>query len=161
MRSLWLALAALTVLAGCAPKSKVLPEEAVEFRAFRRIGASPFGDKTGRGPQVAVAIEAALEGAGYEPVDHKELLKVLEEHKPDRELGLGIEALELLRTKVGADAVVFGRMAPDWSFATVTLVEGETGNSVLHAIMRPRKGKAFASPDDVGAEFVRILSKLK
>ena len=157
----WLALAAVAALAACAPRSQVLPEEAVEFHSFRHIGASPFTDNTRRGPDVAVAIEAALEKAGYDPVDHKELVAVLDQHKPDKQFGLGIEALEYLRSKAGADAVVFGRMAPDWSFAAVTLVEIEAGNPVLRAVLRPRKGKTFAGPDEVAAEFVRVFVKLK
>lgn len=156
-----LVLAVVSLLAACAPRSRVLPEEAVDFRAFRHVGAAPFTDNTKRGPQIAAAIEAALERIGYDPVDHKELVAILEQYKPDKQFGLGIEALEYLRGKAGADAVVFGRMSSDWSFAAITLVEIEAGNPVLHAVLRPRRGKVFATPEDVAAEFVRVFVKLK
>jgi hypothetical protein len=157
-------LVALLALIGCGGrKSQVMPEEAVDFRSYRHIGVSAFLDKSGKGQAVADAIDAALQQAMYEPVDQKLLAQLLEKYKPDREVGYGIEALEAIRAKSGADALLLGRMAPDWSAASVTMVETDTGASVLHAVLRPRgrKKKAFATPEEVAQEFLRVYTKLR
>jgi hypothetical protein len=56
-----------------------------------------------------------------------------------------------------------GRMAPDWSAASITMVETNTGAPVLHVILRPRgRGKkAFATPQEVAQEFARVFAKLR
>jgi hypothetical protein len=53
-------------------------------------------------------------------------------------------------------------MAPDWSAASISLVDTETGESVLRVLLRPRdrKRKAFARPEEVVEEALRVLAAL-
>jgi len=157
-------LAALFALTACGgPKSEVRPEEAVNFGSYRRIGVTAFVDRSGKGQAIADAIDAIFQREMYEPIDQKALALVLAKYKPDRELGYGIEALEMIRSQSGADALILGRMAPDWSAASVTMAETSTGAPILHALLRPhgRKKKAFATPEEVAQEFDRVFAKLR
>ncbi len=159
-----MALAAVLVLTGCGGrKSQVMPEEAVNFASYRRIGILAFADKNGKGQTVADAIDSVLQQEMYEPVDQKALAQVLTKFKPDRDIGYSIEALEAIRAQSGADSLILGRMAPDWSAASVTMAETTTGAPILRAILRPhgRKKKTFATPAEVAQEFARIFAKLR
>ncbi len=164
MRSWRLILAAAVLgLAACGPKSEVRPEEAVDFGAYRHFGVAPFVDPKGRGQELTDAMVAALAQATAEPVDQKALAKILSQYKPDREVGYRAEELETLRSQTGADALIVGRMAPDWSSALVTVVELESGASILHARLRPNKRgeKAFGTPEELAQEFLRVYRKLR
>ena len=159
-----MALAAVLVVTGCGGrKSQVMPEEAVDFAGYRHIGVSAFVDRRGKGQAVADALDAVLQQEMYEPVDEKALAQVLAKYKPDRDVGYGIEALLAIRAQSGADALLLGRMAPNWSAASVTMVETSTGAPILHAILRPRgwRKKTFATPEEVAQEFARIYAKLR
>jgi len=151
--------AAALALAACARRSEFRAEEAVDFGAYRHFGVAPFLDPKGRGQQVTDAFAAALAQSTYEPVDQKALAEILSQYKPDREVGYRAEELETLRSKTGADALIIGRMAADWSYALVTVVELDSGASVLHARLLPKKGKAFTSADQVAREFLRVYAK--
>ena len=65
-------------------------------------------------------------------------------------------------TKASADAVITGSMAHDWSEASVTMIDTESGESVLRAVLKPKdpKRKAFASPDEVVLEALRVFAAL-
>jgi hypothetical protein len=162
--ALVLALAAASGVAGCGgPKSQVLPEDAVDFRTYRRIGVRAFADKSGRGKEIAAAFDARLQQAMYDPVDQKALAVILTQYTPDRDLGYGIEALEVIHTKTGADALITGRMAPDWSSAMVMMSELSAGSPILRALLRPRgrHKKVFTTPDEVAEEFMRVYRDLR
>lgn len=152
----------LLASAACGPRTKVLPEEAVVYSRYHRIGPAPFVDPRGKGKEIADAIEAAFQSELlYDPIDVKALAEVLDKNKPDKELGLGLEAIEAVRRLTSADAIVFGRMTKDWSGASITLVETDMGDPILHAVLRPRRGKAFQSPDEIARELTRVLRKLR
>ena len=152
-------------LSGCAGRreSQVRVDGTVDVASYHRIGVAAFSDRTGQGRAVADAIEAALVREMFEPVDEKVLAQVLAKYKPDPDTGFGIEALEMLRSQSGADALIMGRMASDWSAASVNMIETNTGAPVLHAILRPRgKNKeVFATPEEVSQEFARVFAKLR
>ena len=153
----------IAVLLGCAgPKSKVL-EDSGEFRSRRCIGVAPFIDSRGHGQAVADAIEAGLQQLMYEPVDQKALAQVLAASMPDRGSGLGLESLEKIHSKAPVDAIIFGRIAPDWSTALITINETEMGAPILQAVLRPRGGKkkAFSDAEDVAKEALRVLASLR
>jgi hypothetical protein len=157
-----LVLLSLAVLLGCAgPRSKVL-EDAGEFPRHRCVGVAPFIDSRGQGQAIADAIEAGLQQKMYDPVDQKALAQVLAVTLPDRGSNLGLEALEKIRAKVPVDAIIFGRIAPDWSTAMITVNETEIGSSILQVVLRPRsrKKKVFTDADDVAREAVRVLTSL-
>jgi hypothetical protein len=159
-----MALAAMLALCGCGGRQSLIrPEDAVDFTSYHHIGVSAFTDGGGRGQAVADAIDAVLQQEMYEPVDEKALARVLAKFKPDRATGYGIEALEMIRAQSGADALVTGRMARDWSAASVTMLETSTGAPILHALLRPRgrKNKVFATPEEVAQEFARVFAKLR
>ena len=154
----------LAALAGCAavPKSKVL-EDAGEFSRHRSVGVAPFIDTRGQGQAIADAIEAGFQALMYEPVDQKALAQVLAATMPNRSAAPGIEALERIRSKTGADAIIFGRMSPDWSTALITVDEIEMGSPILSAVLRPSdpKKKAFTDANDVAKEALRVLTHLR
>ena len=162
--TLGIVLAAALALTGCSGvKSQVLPEEAVNFDSYHHVGVLAFTDKKGKGKAVADAINAVFQGSMDDPVDTKALEKILANHKPDRDVGYGIEVLEAIRAQTGADAIIMGRVAPDWSAVSVTMVETTTGAPILHAILRPRDRhkKVFATPEDVAKEFALVYAKLR
>jgi hypothetical protein len=159
-----LALAALLLAAGCGGrKSQVMPEEAIDFSSYHHIGVAAFSDRNGKGQAVADAIDALLQQEMYEPVDEKALAQVLAKYKFDRELGYGLEALLSIRSQSGADVLLIGHMAPDWSAASVTMMETSNGAPVLRMVLRPRgrKKKTFATPEEVAQEFARVYAKLR
>lgn len=161
MRYWSLALAA--VLAACAHRGTSVERESdVDLSRYHRVGVPPFTDRKGQGASIAGKVYDGLQGLGYGPVDQKALEKILADNKPEKEFGLTLEALELIRIKASADAVVFGTMAPDWSAASVTLVEAELGDPVLHAVVRPGKPgqKRFADADDVARETLAVFSQI-
>ena len=158
-----LGLLALAALIGCSGPKSSIRENNGEFPAHRCVGVAPFIDPGGRGQAVADAIEAGLQAVMYEPVDQKALAEVLAAHKPERGSSLGLEALESIRARVPVDAIIFGRIAPDWSAASITVVETEMGGPILSAVLRPRGGKktAFADPDDLAREALRVLTSAR
>lgn len=163
MRQRPFALLTVAALLGCAgPKSKVL-EDAGEFSRHRCIGVAPFIDSRGQGQAVADAIEAGLQQLMYDPVDQKALAQVLASTMPDRSSSLGLESLEKIHSKAPVDAIIFGRIAPDWSTAMITVNETEMGAPILQAVLRPRgrEKKAFADADDVAKEALRVLTSLR
>ncbi|MFI5361948.1 MAG: hypothetical protein ACHQ49_08270 [Elusimicrobiota bacterium] len=154
-------LSAFAVLGCAGPKSQVL-QDAGEFPSHRCVGVAPFVDPRGRGQAVADAIEAALQQRMFEPVDQKALADVLVANMPDRTSRLGLEALEKIRAKSPVDAILFGRLTPDWSAAMITVNETETGVPILQAVLLPRDRKAaFSDADDVAREAVRVLTSLR
>jgi hypothetical protein len=153
----------LAALAACAPvpKSKVL-EDAGEFSRHRAVGIAPFIDTRGQGQTIADTIQAGLQALMYEPVDQKALAQIVAATMPNRSAAPGIEALERIHSKTGVDAIIFGRMAPDWSTALITVDEIEMGSPILRAVLRPSdpKKKAFTDADDVAKEALRVLTSL-
>lgn len=158
MRARSLPLLAAAAFLGCSgPKSKVL-QDAGEFRGHRCVGVAPFSDPRGQGQAIADAIEAGLQQQMYEPVDEKALAKVLAANKADGG-SLGLEALESIHAKAPVDAIVFGRVAPDWSKALITVDETEMGEPILAGVLLPRAPeKTFSGPDDVAKEALRVLA---
>ena len=157
-----LSLLLLAALLGCAgPKSKVI-EDAGEFPHHRCIGVAPFVDPRGRGQVVADAIEAGLQQLMFEPVDQKALAQALA-GIPDRGPNLGLESLEKIHSKTPADAIIFGRLSPDWSTALITVTETEMGAPILQAVLRPRdsRKKAFTGPDEIAKEALRLLMSVR
>lgn len=161
MRAL-LALAAVAgLLAACGPKTEVRPEDDAEFASYHHIGVPAFMDRTGRGQAVADAFNAVLDQGISEPVDSKALNALLTRYKPE-DGGFGVEGLQIIHEKTGADALILGRMTGDWSAAVITMVEMDTGSPVLRAILRPpNKKKKFTSPNEVAGEFLRAYTKLR
>ena len=153
-RHLCFALLAATWL-GCAQsRSRVLPEDGEDIRRYHRIGIPAFADKQGKGPQIADQLSAALQSKLYnDPIERAPLEKILSRFNLKNDSGLGVEALEEIHSKTSADAVVFGRMAPDWSSARVTVIETEMGSPVLRAVVMPKgRKKAFTTPEEIADE---------
>jgi hypothetical protein len=153
----------LAALLGCSsgPRSKIL-QDAGEFPRHRCVGVAPFADPRGKGQDIADAIEAGLQQLMYEPVDQKALAQVLVANMPDRSSNLGIESLERIKAKAPVDAIIFGRVSPDWGMALITVNETEIGGPILQAVLRPRnrRKKAFSSPDEIAREALRVLTAL-
>ena len=160
MRYRPLGLLLVAALFGCAgPKSKVLDDNG-EFPRHKCIGVAPFVDPRCQGQAVADAVENGLQQLMYEPVDQKVLAQVLAANKSDHGSSLGIEAIENIHAKVPVDAIIFGRISPDWSTVSVTMVELDMGAPILSAVLRPRgrKKTAFADADDIARELLRVLA---
>lgn len=149
-----------SVWLGCAQsRSRVLPEDGEDIRRYHRIGIPAFTDKQGKGPQIADQLSSALQTKLYnDPVERMPLEQILSRFNLKNDNGLGVEALEEIHSKTSADAVVFGRMAPDWSSARVTVIETEMGSPVLRAVVMPKgRKKAFASPEEIAEEIARTF----
>ncbi|MCX5795407.1 MAG: hypothetical protein NTY77_07940 [Elusimicrobia bacterium] len=151
------------VCLGCAhPGTRVEHDTGFDFSRYRRVGVAPFIDGRGQGRSITEGIAGGLKRIGHGGADLKAVADIIREYKPDRDFGMTIEALELLRGKASADAIIMGRMNPDWSAASISLVDTETGDSVLTAALKPadRKQKAFTSADEVVTETLRVLTVL-
>jgi hypothetical protein len=163
VRFLLFAASLAVAAAGCSgPRSRVI-DDTGEFARHRCIGVAPFVDSRGQGQAVADLIEGGLQQLMYEPVDQKVLAKALAANVPERGVGLGIEALERIHAKVPADAIIFGRIAPDWSFVQVTVTETEMGGPIAQLLLRPRdkRKKSFADPAEIAREALRVLTTLR
>ena len=162
MRRVWV-LALAAALLGCGHEgTKVQRNISVDYSRFLRIGATPFVDPRGHGLLIAEKLNAGLARQGYAPPDMKDIEAILAQHKPDRDWGVGLEALETIRHQTAADAVITGALSADWSSARVTMLELEMGEQVLLAIVKPAaKKKAFADPDEVVAETLRVFAALR
>ena len=160
-RSLPAALVLAAALLGCgAPKgTHVERAEGASLAGLRRLGVLPFADPRGKGREIAKAITGGLAPLLYEPADGALVEKTLNAHKSDNESGLGLESLELLRHEAGADAIVMGRMLPDWSAATISIYETELGDPVLRGLLKPSgRHKTFETPAEVAAEVLKVLA---
>ncbi|MDD5628501.1 MAG: hypothetical protein PHU21_05525 [Elusimicrobia bacterium] len=163
MRKTGFLLLLAVVCLGCAqPGSRVEHDPAADLSRYRRVGVAPFVDRRGQGPRITEGLQAGLRGLLHGGADQEVVAAILREHKPDREFGLSVEALELLRVKASADAILIGSLSSDGKAASLTLVDLETGEAVLRAALRPpgRKQKAFAGPEEVVAESLRVLAVL-
>jgi hypothetical protein len=153
---------AVLALAACGPRTEMAPGEAVSFATYHHIGIPAFTDSTGRGQEIADALDARFQQGLYESVDQKALAEVLKQYKADRDMGFGVEALEAIRHQTGVDALLLGRIVPDWSAAVVTMVEMSTGGVILRSIVRPRgRNKKFNTPKEVADEFIRAYKNLR
>ncbi|MHB2026523.1 MAG: hypothetical protein ACYCPQ_07785 [Elusimicrobiota bacterium] len=150
-------------LSGCAHSGAVVQaEDGLSLAQYQGIGVAPFNDPRGHGAAIAADIETGLERLMYAPVDPAVLAQILSKHRLDRRSGLSLEVLENIRDKTSADAIIMGRMAPDWSAASIVMVETAMGDQVLHAILKPagRNEKAFSSPDEVSQAALKVLAGL-
>ncbi len=152
----------LAALLGCVgPKSQVIENDG-DFRAYHCVGVAPFIDPRGQGQIVANEIEAGLQLLKYAPVDQRALAQALVSNMPNSSFQLGIEPLERIHEKVPVDAIIFGRLTPDWSTALLTVNETEMGGAILQIVLRPgRKEKAFDSAHSVATEALRVLASLR
>ena len=150
-------------LLGCShPGTRVGHDTRVDFSRYRHIGVAAVADPRGQGPRIAEGIDGGLRRLGRGVSDSRVLEAILKQHKPDQDFGLGLEALESVRTRTSAEALVFISLAPDWSAASVTLLDTELGEQVLSAVLRPggKKAKAFADPGEVVHEALRVIAAL-
>ncbi len=155
--------AAAFFLAGCAhSRTIVRAEDGLNIAQYRGIGVVPFKDPRGQGLAIAEGIESGLEKMMFSPVDPKALQEIISNYKTDSRDGLGFEALEMMHEKTSADAIVMGRMTPDWNTAIIVLIETGMGDQVMRAAVRPPgKQKAFSSPAEVSKAVLKTLSGLR
>lgn len=163
MRALLAAVLAAATLAACAsqPKTKVNIPEGQSLGGIRRYGVLAFADPSkSQGRAIADAVEGGLRQLFFEVAERKPIERALSMAKPDKDFGLSAEVFETIRRETGADAIIQGRMLPDWTAAVVSVYETELGDPVLRAVLRPRgKGhKHFETADEVAAELVRVLA---
>ena len=151
------------LLLGCAhSKTRVERANSFDFSRYQRIGVSAFTDRHGDGRRIAEGIDSGLRRIDRGGADLKAIEETLKKNKPDRDFGLGIEVLEYLRNKASADAILFGAVAPDRRAVSVTMIDTESGEPVLRAVVRPsgKKQKSFAGADDVIRETLRVFESL-
>ncbi len=155
------AIALLSIsLLGCAhSRTRIQRDDSANFSSYRAIGVPSFTDPKGQGLVIAETINADLQKLMYDPVDQAALEKILTKYKPGKDSGYDLEALEIIRRKTSADAVVLGRMAPDWSMIFLTMFETQMGSPVLRAVIRPQgKKKVFASPAEISLATIRVIT---
>lgn len=96
----------------------------------------------------------------YDPVDRKALEKILLKYKPSKDSGYDLEALEIIRRKTSADAVIIGHMAPDWSAAFIMMFETQMGEQVLRGAVRPQgKQKVFKNPNEIAIAVLKAITE--
>ncbi len=159
MRSI--AVLAVLALAGCSrPTADVRKENGYNLAYYRKVAVPSFIDRKGQGAAVAGSLRARLEALPQGVCDPKAVQAVLGEAAKADSGRLGLEQLERLRAEAGADAIVLGSMAPDWSSATVFVYETDLGDQMLRAVVHPadKTHKAFATPDEAAGEVVYALT---
>lgn len=147
-------------LMGCAHSgTQVQIGDGADFASYHSIGVPPFVDSKGKGTLIAQDINGSLQKLMYDPVDMIALQKILAQYKPSRTTGFDLEALEMIRKQTSADAVVLGRMAPDWSAVIITMFETQMGDPVLRAIIKPqgKQGTLFKTPEEVAAATLKVI----
>lgn len=160
MRSWGLLSAAL--LLGCAHSgTQIKSEDGVDLSHYHRIGVPAFTDSRGQGGLIADAVAEGLPKLLHVAADKKALAPILAKYKLDPQIGLGVEALEEIRIKTSADAILYGRMLPDWSAAMITIMETEMGDPIVNALIKPKEPqKSFATPQEVSQEVLRALADI-
>ncbi|MDE2314034.1 MAG: hypothetical protein KGL04_07660, partial [Elusimicrobia bacterium] len=129
---------------------------------YRGIGVVPFKDPRGQGMAIAEGVESGLEKMMFSPVEPKALQEIISSYKTDSRDGLGFEALEMIHEKTSADAIIMGRMTPDWSAAIIVMIETGMGDQVMRAAVRPPgKQKVFSNPDEVSKAVLKTLAGLR
>ncbi len=162
MRNSRLALAlACLGLFGCAHSRSVIKrDDEAGFGSYRAIGVPAFVDPRGQGQKIADAVNRDLAALTYNPVDGKVIAKILAQHKPSKDFGYSLETLQLIRNQTSADAVIIGRMSPDWSAAFVMMFETNMGEQVLRGIIRPSgRKKVFKNADEVALAVVKAITQ--
>lgn len=155
----------LPALTGCSrPTSDVKPEEGYNLAAYRKVAVPAFVDPRGQGADIGKDLRDMLQALPEGVCDEAVVDKVMAETEKQAAAseGTDLERFERLRFQAGADALIIGRMAPDWTSASVLVYETEMGDVMLRAVVRPRdpKRKAFASPEEVaGAVLVALAGK--
>lgn len=159
MRTLGLLLAAALPLSGCGSRSQVKSEDGATLSAFHTVAVLPFADEKAQGKIIAEELAGQLRRLGHQIVDANAVAAILAGRKMDENGALGLETLESLRAKTGAEAFIAGRVLPDWSAVTATVIETELGDPVIRAVVRPRdRGrKAFQSRDELIEQLTAAL----
>jgi len=154
--------AATTLFLGCAHSRNIIrAEDGLNLAQYRGVGVVPFDDSRGQGPAIANGIEDGLERLMYAPVDSQALEKIISSYKADPRNGVGLEALEMIHDKTAADAIVMGRMTPDWSAAIIVMIETGMGDQVMRAVVRPPgKQKVFTAPAQISKAVLKVLTNL-
>ena len=158
-----LSLAAAAILAGCAHAgSRVQLAEGSDFARIHRIGVMPFQGVGDKGAVVARDIEAGLKGLGYDIVDEKLLERAMAGHKMDTDFGYGLETAADVRIQTGAEGVLVGRVARNWSAASIILMDTDMGDKVLSGIVKPERKdeKKFKGPDELARTITGIFANL-
>lgn len=163
MRRALTLLAAAVTLCGCPSRGgrRVERFEGQNVRALRRLAVAPFSDPRGQGRALARAVTAGLAPILHESAEEIVVDRALASRNKEGEAGLGFESLEILRHQGGADGLVLGRMAPDWSSVSVTIHETELGDPALRAVLVPRgkNRKSFKDAAEVASEVLRLISE--
>ena len=156
------ALASLLALGGllaCAEKgTRVEQLEGANPGAFRRVAVVPFSDSRGQGWLMAAKVNQGLSGLGFNTVDLHQVETVFSSLKLDFSSALSIHSLAEIRHATLAEALIFGSVDSSWREATLLMIETEMGDMVLSAKLKPRRGPAFRTPEEVAAEALRAIS---
>ncbi len=156
-------LLAAVCLMGCAHSgSSIKLSEGADLARIHRIGVMPFPVPGGKGAALRKDLEDALRGLGYDVVDDAKLDRAMAGHRLDSEFGYGLEAAADVRIQTGADGVLVGRVARNWSAAFIILMETDMGDKVFSGVVRPEmKGqKAFKGPDELARTIAGIFARL-
>ena len=151
---------AVLAFVGCSHSRSIIKrDDEAGFGGYRAIGVPAFVDPRGEGQKIADAINRDLQALTYNPVDGKAIAKIIAQHKPSKDFGYSLETLELIRNQTSADAVIIGRMSPNWDAAFIIMFETNMGEQVLRGIIRPPgKEKVFKNPDEIALAVVKAIN---
>lgn len=158
----WIVLLAASLLGCSHSATKILPEEGEYFSDYHQIGIPAFADSHGQGNAIADSLAQGLQSlTGNEPVNRAALEQALAKYKVRSQSDLGVETLEQIHAQAPVDAIIFGKMAPDWSAAKVIMMDARMGVPVFQILAKPSKrAKVFSSPQDISQEILHAISKL-
>ena len=152
-----LALLSLILLACATGRTRVEVELGMDPARYRRVAVLPFTDRRGQGWLISAKVNKGLFERDYNTVDLHQIESVFKSLKLDYSSGLGIHSLAEIRHATLAEALVFGALDSEWREASVIMIEAEMGDVVFTAKVRPRRGRAFTSIDQVAEETLRLF----
>jgi hypothetical protein len=135
-------LAAAAALAACAglPPKLVILSRSKAFRAQTVAVAALTGDEA-KDPQVSRALVKAAEGVGLRAYSLEEADQVLAGAAISLDTVSDPRTLAQIRRSTGADAVVLLSFEAGLSGASLSVLDAQTGDSVMRASIAPRAEK--------------------
>lgn len=124
---------------------------------YRRLAVLPFTDPRGQGPLIAAKLNKGLFERGFATVDLHQIDSLFKNLKLDFSGGLGLNTVTEIRQATLAEALLFGSVDSDWRQASLIMIETEYGDVVFNAKIRPRRGGAFSTPDQIAEEVLRLF----
>ena len=127
-----------------------------------RVKVFAIATVAGEGPlraQLPRKLIERLSAGGARAVDLTEADSVVAGSVLGLETASNPRVLEEIRRVTGGEVVVFLAAAPDWQMIDVQVVRTSSGDSILHAAVRPR-GMTFVTSDEAASAVALALAPI-